>query len=118
MQESAAVAAFPPVEEPNDMTTRPARSTDDVMRLHIPLPYMLTVIGVALAIAAGIWRLDARIGLMEERENMRTKIEEANSRADNVLYDNMKQSIDDLKRQTQLLSLQYAELAKQTAQRK
>ena len=121
----ADVAVYPIEYQPvhdgdHDVTPHAAsRSTDiNVTQLQVPLPYMVTIIGICIAIAAGIWRVDSRITIMEANEINRLKVEEANKRADDVLYDNMKNSVDDLKRQTQLLQLQYVELSKQITQRK
>ena len=115
---STVASSFPMIEKP-DVTRATARSTDiNVTQLQVPLPYMVTIIGICIAIAAGIWRVDSRITVMEATEVNRREVDAANKRADDVLYDSMKQSVDELKKQTQLLQLQYAELSKQIITRK
>lgn len=109
MVRESAVAAVYPIEDV--AVTRAGRATDtDITKLHVPLPYMFTIIGLAVAIVLGIVRIDMRISVMEAKEESREKVEAANSRADTMLYDNLKQSVDDLRKQTQLLQLQYQSL--------
>lgn len=114
MRDSAALSVYEgnDAEESIVSPTRDTRSTD-VTALHVPVPYLVTVIALAIGIAGGIWKIDARISVMEARDDSRREVDAANKRADAVLYDHMKQSVDELKRQTQLLQLQYAELSKQ-----
>ncbi len=116
---AVSIDEIPSSEIPETAVTRPVRSTDvNVTQLQVPLPYMVTIIGICIAIAAGIWRVDSRITMMEVNELNRLKTEAYKQRADDVLYDSMKTSVDELKKQTQLLQLQYAELSKQISQRK
>src|SRR5687767_6920154 len=50
------------VSPPRSASARERSSDVNITRLSVPLPVMVTVIGIALAIAAGLWRLDARMG--------------------------------------------------------
>ena len=97
--------------------TRESRATD-ITKAVVPVPYMVTLMIVALGMFAAVWRIDTKISILEVREQSRILVEEANKRADSMQYDNMKQSVDELKRQTQLLQMQYAELSKQITSRR
>lgn len=46
------------------------------------------------------------------------RINAADKRADGVVIDSLNKSVEELKRQTTLLSLQYAEMSKQMSQRR
>lgn len=64
MRESAALAVFPVDEASVVSPTREARSTD-AAKLTVPLPYLATLIGLALAGAAGVWRIEGKVGQFE-----------------------------------------------------
>jgi uncharacterized protein HemX len=53
------------------------------------------------------------VSTMSTNMDAEARVKAADQRADAVVIDNLKQSVDELKRQTQLLQLQYVELSKQ-----
>lgn len=62
MREAAALAVH--TFEDAEVTPRPARATD-VTKLTLPLPFTITLIGLALAAAAGVWRIESKVAAFE-----------------------------------------------------
>jgi hypothetical protein len=58
------------------------------------------------------------VSAMSTNLEAEARVKAADQRADAIVIDNLKQSVDELKRQTQLLQLQYVELSKQFTQRR
>lgn len=45
----------------------------DLSKSNIPLPFALTVVGLVLAIAAGVWRIDSRVSVIDARLDAQEK---------------------------------------------
>lgn len=97
----------------------------DATKLTIPLPVAAGLIVFAASLLGSLWAVGyslsaqiqsqaATISNINTRMEMQIEVDKANKRADAVVLDNLSKTVDDLKRQTQLLSLQYAELSKTT----
>lgn len=109
------------VEEP---VSSPERRLTDVSRSGLNLPMVAGVIVFAAAMMGSFWAINNRtnermlemqsdVREIRTRMEMQSQINDANKRSDVLLYENLNSSVDELRRQTQLLQLQYAELSKQ-----
>lgn len=119
-----AVAAYPltHLEEAREMT--PPVKTTDVSRVSLTVPMAIGMAVFVAAMVGGFWatiytysqrttEIASDVRDIKTRLEFQSKIDEANKRADSMVQDTMKVSIDELRRQMQLLQMQYAELAKQ-----
>ena len=84
---SAVLDMRAPVDQSPPMakdTMSPQRRSTDLMKTSVPLPFMLTIIGLVVAIAGGVWRIDARVSVIDAqlkaREQYEMQIQEANKR--------------------------------------
>lgn len=104
-------------------TTVSTTKAHDATKLTLPLPIVAalvisaaslfgSVLGVGYMLSSQIKDQASAIGNINTRMEMQSQVDAANKRADSVILDNLSKTVDDLKRQTQLLSLQYAELSK------
>ncbi len=63
-------AVYPPEFAPaNEDNVAQSRRATDVMRLNVPLPFTITLIAMAIGIAAAVWRIEANVS------NINIKIE-------------------------------------------
>jgi hypothetical protein len=117
-----ALAIEEPVTPP-----REARSTD-ASRLTFPTQMMIGCIVMTAAIIGSVYGLtggirESQLRTESDMRDLRTRMEyqqrvnEADARAQTVVFDNMKTTVEQLRSQVQLLQLQYAELNKQIRQR-
>lgn len=110
---------------------REERSTD-VSRISLTVPMALSLAVAVAVIVGAFWQIrgsdntelnkqlssiNTAVAQMATRMEAEARVNEANKRSDALVIDNLKQSVDELKRQTQLLQLQYSELQKQIARR-
>lgn len=65
MRSLGTLAVYPDerVTGEDDVTPRPARATD-ASNLSFPMPLMITIIGLAMAIAAAMWRIETRVSII------------------------------------------------------
>lgn len=62
MSSSVSAILFPPPGAEEIVSPpRPARATDDVMKLKVPLPVTVTLIAAAIGIAAAMWRIETNM---------------------------------------------------------
>ena len=106
---------------------RPAKDTmnrrsTDVNKLTFTFQTVIQIVSTAITIVGVTWWSNAEmksdIRDMRTRMEFESKIKVANDRADDLIAENMKESIAELRRQSTLLQLQYGELSKQIAQRR
>lgn len=114
-------------EDPVIVTPREARSTDAdrvtfTGRMLIGAVVMTgSIIGSVYGLTGGI--RESQLRTESDMRDLRTRMEyqqrvnEADARAQTVVFDNMKTTVEQLRAQVQLLQLQYAELNKQIRQR-
>ena len=119
-------------EDESVAPTREVRSTD-VSKISLTVP-MAVSLALAVAIVVGaFWQIrgadnaelnkqlatiNSAVVQMSTQLEAEARVNAADKRADAVVTDNIKQSVDELKRQTQLLQLQYSELSKAMDQRR
>lgn len=60
------------VEDEPVSPPREIRATD-LSKTSVPLPFMLTIIGLVVAIAAGVWRIDSRVSVINARLDAQDK---------------------------------------------
>jgi uncharacterized protein HemX len=108
---------------------REARSTDVAVGRITYTTQMLigailmtaTIIGAVYGLTGGI--RESQLRTESDMRDLRTRMEyqqrvnEADARAQGVVFDNMKTTVEQLRAQVQLLQLQYAEINKQIRQR-
>lgn len=51
------------------------RRTTDLSKTSVPLPFMLTIIATVVAIAAGVWRIDSRVSVIDARYQMQKELD-------------------------------------------
>lgn len=114
--------------ERDDVGPREVRSTD-VSKLSFPLQIVIAIVVSAISASATMWAVQARTTAAQSsmqsdirdiltRMEGASKLDEAGRRLQDMQTTQMNESINDLKRQTQLLQLQYADLSKQITQRR
>lgn len=66
MRENVLTSVYPDdtVADEPDVTPRPAKMTD-ATKLTVPVPYMISLIGLAVVCAAGVWRIEGKVGQFE-----------------------------------------------------
>ena len=113
-----------PASETPEMTdSRPARATD-ASKLTFPVQMVIamivmtcSIIGAVYGMTSGIresqFKTESNMRDMQTRMEMQQRVNEADARAQTVVFDNMKQTVEQLRAQVQLLQLQYAEINKQ-----
>lgn len=68
-----------PLSPPLTDTMTERRATD-LTKLSVPLPFMVTIVGLVVAIAAGVWRIDSRVSIIEERAQMQKDVDAERAR--------------------------------------
>ena len=127
MRETMAAAVYPledlSHESSESNVTREARSTDiQVSRLTFPLPVMAAIVGTAISVmgiqyVANAGMRDSQLAVqsdvrdMRTRMEMQTQIDIARNEARTQEIQTQNEAINELKRLTQLLQLQYSELS-------
>lgn len=121
------VAAFP-VHETNAVVAPTPSKTTDVSLISLTIPVAIAMAVFVASLVAGFWTvvssqadtfkeqstaIASDVRDIKTRLELQSQVDEANKRADTLVNDSMKQSVDELRRQVQLLQLQYAELSKQ-----
>lgn len=113
-----------PASETHEMTdSRPARATD-ASKLTFPVQMVIamivmtcSIIGAVYGMTSGIresqFKTESNMRDMQTRMEMQQRVNEADARAQTVVFENMKQTVEQLRAQVQLLQLQYAEINKQ-----
>ena len=133
MREFAGVAVYPmedpsPRQESDVAPLREIQSTD-VSKLSFPFQIVIAIVVSAVSASATMWavqqRTDAAQSVMASdirdiltRMQGSAELAEANRRLQDMQTNQIRDSVEDLRRQTQLLQLQYAELSKQITQRR
>ena len=101
-----------PVEAPV-----PIRDSSDATKLKFPIGTVAAIVGTAIGVvtAQNLSQADMKSDVRDilTRMEYQSKIDEADKRAQDVIYEAMKQDLGQLRAQVQLLQLQYAELNKQ-----
>lgn len=101
---------------------REGRSTD-VSRVSLTVPMALSLAFAVAIVVGAFWQIrasdngqlmeiKAAVSAMKTNLEAEARVNAADKRADSVVIDNLSKSVDDLKRQTQLLQMQYAEMQK------
>lgn len=121
------VATFPIHEDSPVVAPAPTKTTD-VSLISLTIPVAIAMAVFVASLVAGFWTVvNSQAATFKEqstaiasdvrdiktRLELQSQVDEANKRADTLVNDSMKQSVDELRRQVQLLQLQYAELSKQ-----
>ena len=124
------VAAFP-IEDAHAVS--PPTKTTDVSHISLTVPMAIGMAVFVASLVGGFWAVvysqsaeyaTQATGIASDVRDIKTRLElqsqvdEANERADTLVQDSMKQSMDELRRQVQLLQLQYSELSKQIQARR
>lgn len=120
------IAAYPLDEDRSVSPPREVRSTD-VSKISLTMP-MAVSLAIAVAVIVGaFWQIrgsdnasltsklaeiNSTVLQMKTGLEAEARVNAADKRADAVVIDNLSKSVDDLKRQTQLLQLQYADMQK------
>lgn len=128
------VAVYPDEQVPSltgvkDVSTPREGRASDAANLRFPLPMVFVIVGTALSVATAQYvaassQREAQAEIQSDIRDMKTRMEmqatvtAADKRADVMMYDNLNKSVDELRRQTQLLQLQYTELSKQIQSRR
>lgn len=107
--------------------------TTDVSHISLTVPMAIAMAVTIASLVGGFWAvMDRKSAEIEKVANvtasdvrdikttitLQAKVDEANDRADAIVQDSMKQSVDELRRQVTLLQIQYQELSKQITQRR
>lgn len=64
VMEAIAAAPFPIPEDADVSPPREARVTD-LTKVSVPMPFMVTLVGIALAFAAGVWRVESNVSVIQ-----------------------------------------------------
>lgn len=72
---------------------REARSTD-LTKTHVPMSFMVTIITIAMGIAAGVWRIDARVSVINARLDARDAYDEKIEKANQMYLDQLSKTLE------------------------
>lgn len=106
---------------PEERDVSPPKSTTDATRLSFPIGWVAAIVltvggfGVQQAMSLAAMRSDVRDILT--RMEMQARLQESDKRAQDLIFETTGKSVEQLRAQTQLLQLQYAELSKQILRR-
>lgn len=103
--------------------SRPARATD-ASKLTFPVQMVIAMIVMTVSIIGAVYGMtngvrESQLRSESDMRDLKTRMEyqqrvnEADARAQQVVFDNMKTTVEQLRAQVQLLSLQYSEMQKQ-----
>ena len=117
-----------PTEIDDVAAPREIRATD-ASRLSFPIQIVIAIVVSAVSASATIWAVQARNSQTQAamssdirdiltRMEGQAKLDESTRRLQDVQTDQMRQSINDLRMQTQSLQTQYADLSRQISQRR
>ncbi len=107
----------------------PERRSTDVSKITFPIQIVIAIVFSILSTSATIWATQrgneqAQASMQSDIRNILTRMDNAsnlasaNQQLSDLKQAAVKESLDDVKRQVQLLQEQYAELSKQISQRK
>ncbi len=105
------------------MTAREGRATD-AAKITFPVQMVIgavimtaSIIGAVYGMTNGIresqLKTESDMRDLRTRQEYQQRVNEADARAQSVVFDNMKSTVEQLRAQVQLLQLQYAEINKQ-----
>lgn len=80
------------VSPPRDTSARD-RATD-LMRATVPLPYLVGVISIALAIAAALWTIRTDVQLINQRLDFEARLREADKENVNLIFKTLEAKIE------------------------
>lgn len=124
MSHAAVLTNDAPASETPEMTdSRPARATD-ASKLTFPVQMVIAMIVMTVSIIGAVYGMtngmrESQLRAESDMRDLKTRMEyqqrvnEADARAQQVVFDNMKQTVEQLRAQVQLLQLQYSEINKQ-----
>ena len=72
---------------------REARSTD-VSKLNIHLPMAITIVGAAIAIAAGVWRIESQVNIITTRIEHERELDVLREKAIDLRFSQLEAKIE------------------------
>lgn len=124
MDHAAVYSSDAPIPETPEMSEpRTARSTD-ASRLTFPVQMVIAMIVMTVSIIGAVYgmtngirdsqfKTELTMRELQTRMDMQQRVNDAETKAQGVIFENMKSTVEQLRAQVQLLQLQYAELNKQ-----
>jgi hypothetical protein len=70
----AIAASHLQIPRESDVSTREARVTD-LTKVSVPMPFMVTLVAIAIGFAAGVWRIESKVSVIETALNYERQLD-------------------------------------------